>query len=43
MTTRENYLQAITEPEEIIPDLGNIIAGYTGGECDVNTQDGRLC
>ncbi len=28
---------------DIIPDLGDIIAGYTGGECDASTTGGSTC
>lgn len=38
-----SYLEEITDIPEIIPDIGNIISDYTGGECDAKTNSGLQC
>lgn len=43
MISWQQYLENITLQEQIYPVLGEIISEYTGGQCDVNTQEGRLC
>lgn len=43
MSRQTRYLRNITHVPEIIPDLGDIISGYTGGECDAATQSGENC
>lgn len=40
---QQEYLENITSVSEIIPDLGNIVSEYTGGICDVITEEGSQC
>lgn len=43
MISRQQYLESITQQPELYPVLAEIISEYTGGECDIDTQEGRLC
>lgn len=40
---REKEYSRIFDPYTEIPDLSNIVAGYTGGSCDLETLGGSKC
>jgi hypothetical protein len=43
MIDREQYIDAIVQQSTLYPVLADLIAEYTGGEIDVNTEEGKLC
>lgn len=43
MATQKEYLSTLGEQSEIYDVLQNIVADYTGGACDANTQGGNNC